>query len=46
MRGSQSQEQLDAYLVRKDFDCLRRVGSSPPEDVDDFDVLVCWAGGT
>ena len=36
----QSQEQLDLYLQRKGYECLRLVGSDPPQNIEDFEDLV------
>ena len=36
----QSQEQLDQYLQHKGFECLRLVGSDPPQHIEDIEDLV------
>ena len=36
----QSQEQLDLYLQRKGYECLRLVGSDPPQHIEDLEDLV------
>jgi hypothetical protein len=36
----QSQEQLDLYLQRKGYECLRLVGSDPPKHIEDLEDLV------